>query len=519
MIQRLGSSLVKHGQALLSKILPTTPESAGSFTDAFSKTDGRVQTSGAITTNTGSVVKDGTKVDMQGTISCGLSGRGKLFELESNTTLDGARATSSAESIGLVADGKSNITLRNMDLKSTWVTPSGNFAYAYNFANTQGVHGVDLKGSGYTGGVSCQSVTDVVFRGMRFDNMIYHPSLVAGGYGVVAAGRNMIYGDLLYKCHPTNPGRHGVYITSYNVGGVNQGNVNGLYLGGILDYTGWTGPTTPAPGINIRECDKVIITNYIIDGTSVSGVLDWAPSKNMLITGNIIRALRYDSGYAYGVGFPIGSGTKITTDSVISNNIISIAGMPSAPNDISWAGMVVNGERNMYQGNHISVPALGSPILVRAGTKDAAIIGNTDPATSGNEFIRFDGAAERITLKGNVTGRKWFRTGNLTNVTDMSVDFTRVCEVSTTSSGTTNKVDTYELINNISFSGANMVIAFNSHVTQEAIDGLQLSYPSQNTVAVIVSRASKTVTFRVTDYAGTVLPNTTPYTLRITLHS
>lgn len=525
MLQRLSSSLVRHGKAVLRAILPTTPDSAGGVSEAFENTQHRVQLRGLTTTNEQLVVKEGTKVDMQGVLRCEVNQRGlAAMNLENHTQIDGGRIEGTAVSGALmVEEGKKNIRASNIHAKSTGIQHEGkNPSYAFSFTKCEGVHISDVSAEGYTGGIMTLNVRNCTFRGLRFENMIYHPELVAGGYGVVSSGSNFIVSDLLFKCHPTQSGRHGVYVTSYNDGGVNVGNTNTLYNGGILDYTPWSvAGANPAGAINIRECNKTIITNYVVDGTDIGGILNWGDCHKVLITGNVVRTLRREQRYRYGIQLPQGQGEGAGVydcyDSAITNNIVTIEDAGTTP-DSNYAAIVVSGQRNMFNGNKTHLPAGGSPFLVRDGATDCAIIGNFDTSPTGNEFIRFDGSATRITLKGNVTNRKWFRAGNLSNVTDMTVDFTRSCTVTNGAGGAT-KSDFYELIESISYSGANIVVKFASHVTQNALEHVQVGYSSANTLAVITSRANKSLTLRVTDYSGTVLGTTANYGLVFTLHS
>ena len=357
-------------------------------------------------------------------------------------------------------------------------------------------------------------------KSLRFKNMKYHPALTAGGYGVIIGGsRDNIIGDMFFKAGTDGYGRHGLYLVVRN--GVACQNT--IFSQAIMDYTDHPVGVIPPGGINIRSNARAIYEGFIIDGSRVTTNAQEGDISAQIITNGIVNSLKQTASPAYGLGLE-SQGTNLFRNSIVSNCIVSVNPNPltTVDNQLCYS-LVVSGKNNNYFGINTNVPDLSYPVYIKDGAAECMISTIEDVGPSpgnGVAFVLFEGAASRIKISGCHTNRPWFRTGNLDNVTDLTVDWPRLAVVAV-NAGVVTYVDSNQLINSTAVSATNIVITFKNHVTTAAINAAVASLSTAATLVhpVITARSGKTLTVAFYNFAGNLVnPSTANGAVQITLN-
>ena len=440
------------------------------------------------------------------------------LQVGDNFSMRGGAIKNPNSGSALITQDKNHTTISDLSMEGS-NTRTGTHAYAIVADGANNCVYERVRAKGYTGLAYILDSSHVTLRDLYTDDTVYHAHLDAGGYGVLLAGASFIDIDNLHFVVGDNGnadgynGRHAVYVST-TAGSTECRFINITNL--FADYTKRS--VVPPAAINIRNSIGLKITNAQIYGSSISGIRDSGSSDMTSIDGCIVHQLKRATGTIYCINLGDDSGVNKNYNVSITNNLLRLTKYTEdvVINNNAW-GVAVNGTNWKISGNTFDVDPAAYPILVKAGASNVLIEGNEDVSLSGQAFIVFEGECSNVTVVSNrLRGRAYFR--NVTNVTDLTVDFPRKASVSN-SAGTLTTVDTNTLISNVAFSGANVVITFNQHVTQAAIDNLHLEITSVNTAAVITSRSNKTVTVRVTDLTGTVIGISGSYSFNVHLAS
>lgn len=512
---KLGSSSgvthVNNGQAELSDFLVHIPdEFSGTDTAKLqaslnaSGTDLKVTVANKGLTTTSIVnVPDGVTLERGGVITNTFEGSGTgdasdfALNVGSDSVVSGKFKNTGKAGVATVRN-QDNVLLHDIVADGS-IIPNDPFAYALDFRNSKGI---TVRGgvlSNYTGAISMLNCEKVMIDGLNIHDMFYHSTLDAGGYGFVFGGCNDVtITNNRFKAKDGDNGRHAVYLATQ--GG--SGNTNTVISNNIFD---WRDKSDAFRGgaVNIRQSVRTIIANNTFDGTTLTGITNTGNITNCDIIGNNIRAWIY-AGQATAYGLTLGEDTPSGSDtyivdggSVIGNNLVML------PKDGNATGVVygynVSGRNRNYTGNRVEVPLSGYPFRVAAGANNVLIANNLDKASApgGQAFILFDGLCSNITVSGNKTRRPMFR--NVTNVTDLTVDFPRYAQVTATGGVASTSADPYTLIKTITVNSTSMVIVFNDHVTQAAIDNCQIERTlNQNppVFPVVADHSNKTLIVR-----------------------
>lgn len=507
---KLGSSSgvthVNNGQAKLNDFLVHIPdEFSGTDTAKLqsslnaSGTDLKVTVANKGLTTTSIVnVPDGVTLERGGLITNTFEGSG-IGDASDFTLNVGSDSVVSGKFKNTYKTGV--VTIRNQDnvllhdiVADGSIIPNDPFAYALDFRDSSGITVRGGTLSNYTGAISMLNCEKVAIDGLNIRDMFYHSTLDAGGYGFVFGGCNDVtITNNRFKAKDGDNGRHAVYLATQ--GG--SGNTNTVISNNIFD---WRDKSDAFRGgaINIRSSVRTLISSNVFDGTTLTGILNTGSIINCDIIGNSIFSWIYD-GQSTHYGITLGDtvGENIVDGGIVANNSVIITRKTPTATGIVY-GINLSGRNRQCIGNRILVPDNSYPIRVPSGADNIIIANNEDLGSTGVQaFILFDGACSNITVSGNRTRRPMFR--NVTNVTDLTVDFPRYAQVTATGGVASTSADPYTLIKTITVNSTSMVIVFNDHVTQAAIDNCQIERTlNQNppVFPVVADHSNKTLIVR-----------------------
>ncbi|WP_338511335.1 phage tailspike protein [Erwinia aphidicola] len=511
-----GAGIVGYGESNVENTLYHTPDEF--YTDnmdtalaaslAATASDGRRtwikgNKSLAVTASVpqGVIVQNDGAVNSSASVSAFTTGNG--------ATITGGKITTSSPVTAVRAWAADGVKVNHITANGSVLS---NTPAAYALSSTSkdfNVSGVAL--SGYTGGIELSGTNRAVINGIKAEKMWFHASLGAGGYGVLLQGAvdsfitNLHFVAGAETSADGYNGRHGVYQSVLS----GSGSVNTIVNGYIANYRD---KKTASPGaINIRSNNRAVYSNMIIDNAHISGNLEDGDISNQIVSNAVIRNTKVTTSPAYGVDLGSSVSGNYVRSSLVSNAIISVQPATGISTD-NCNGLVVSGKNGLMNGVIINVPELSYPLTVRAGVDNYLINGIIDYNSSGGgqSFILFDGACSNIKISGCKTGRRWFRAGNLTAVTNLTVDFTRSV-IGSLNAGTPTYSDFYELVSTTSVSSTNIVITFNTHVTQAALDSAIATVVKAGVMAypVIVSRSNKSLIIEFYSLAGGSIINPT----------
>lgn len=528
-----GAGVVGYGESTVSDALYHTPEEffVGSMDDAYSSTfeasasDGRRAFIKGVKNVTRTFsIPENTIIQHDGNTNSSQSGTGTgeerdfLFTLNNNNRLIGGSIVNIGKLGVATARNKSNIIICDVNATGS-VEPDNPFAYAYDLRNSKNitVRGGILKK--YTGAISMISCEKVIIDSLSMADMYYHESIDAGGYGVVLGGCNDVtIINNNFKALDGDNGRHAIYLSTQGGGG----NTNVLISNNIFD---WRNKSDAFRGgaVNVRSSVRTIICNNVFDGTTITGITNSGTITNCDIIGNTIRAWIYENQLTqYGITLGEDTDSYFVDGGVVANNSVVVLNKTGEATGTVY-GINMSGKNRRCVGNMIEVPVLGYPIRVSPGAKNITISDNIDKSSSheGQAFILFDGPCSDITVTGNKTSRPMFR--NITNCTDLTVDFPRYCQIVVNSGVVTISSDDYSLISGTEVNGYGIIINFNSHVTQAALDTaialntLNFTPPS---TPVIAARGTKNLNIRFYNSSGALInPITGNIAVRVQINS
>lgn len=485
-----------------SPFIPVNESTSESIQDSInngSNSKRRVFLSGEISQPSQLSVPYASKIFIDGDITSTLMGTGDggpssyLMNVSSNSIIDGGIITNTRLCGVATSRSSSNVKIRNVTAEGS-VLPSTPFAYAFDFRQSTDLQLCDCTLSKYSGALSMIGCSNVKITGNTVYDMFYHQANDAGGYGFVfGASSNVIISNNYFKASDGDNGRHAVYLATQ--GG--DGNSDVIISNNVFDWSGKTDSFRGA-AVNVRKSVRTIISNNVFNGTSLTGNLDSGTITNCDVIGNDIRVTIYPGQTtAYGLNLGDSVGEYIVDGGNVTGNRLVMLNKDPTVSAVAY-GFNVTGLNRNFSGNSVEVPVSGYPFRVSAGASNIVISNNIDKSTSsgGQAFILFDGPCSNITVLGNKTKRNMFR--NVTNVTDLTVDFPRYLQVASVSGSVTN-VDPDTMIKSVSLNANSMIIELNDHVTQRAADTMQVERTlNQNPplIPVIADRSNKTITVR-----------------------
>ncbi|MFP2128119.1 hypothetical protein ACLEYJ_04910 [Escherichia coli] len=529
-----GSQNIGNGKDTLNNFLYHTPEEffTGTMDAAFSSSlsasgsDGRrtwIKGDKAVTA--AFTVPDNTVVQNDGKTDSSYTGTGTgvptdfTFNIGNNSVLTGGRINNISKAGVATVRNKTNVKLGGFFSQGS-VTAADPFAYAVDIRASNGVSIMQSYLKGYTGAVSMMGTEKTLIDGLHVEDMFYHSGVDAGGYGAVLGGCNdTVITRMLFKARDGDNGRHGVYLALQ--GGT--GNTNTVVSNSIFDYR-QKSDAMRGGAINIRSNTRAIINSNIIDGTTLTGIVADGDVIHNIISNNIIKGYKYSTDTtSYGLNTGVNTSGFKSIGSPVLGNVVSLQPKDGAVEVSNMYGITVTGSNKIYANNTIDVPSLAYPFQVSAGSSHILIANNmeyTSTNTGGQAFILFDGVCSDITVVGNKTSRNMFR--NITNCTDLTVDFPRTVQISINAGVPTITGDDYSLISGVpTVTASDVTILFNAHVTQAASEtALAISTnnftPPSN--PVIAARGSKSITIRFYNNAGSLInPSTTGVAVRLQL--
>lgn len=438
------------------------------------------------------------------------------------TETTGLNAILRADGFGIPAI--TNVTVSDLDAVGSVdplddtnesVESYGVFSYNSLYLRIKGLRAAGLTGGAYVGQSRFAIVSDITAH-----DLVCHPNLARGGYGVLTDGsKETIISNVMLEVGSGNNGRHVLYMSTGGHGVVDA-NRNVIASNLIGRYSGKNDRNFPV--IVIRKSERFIINNTIGDGANAGIAFNL---QNGDITDYVISNSNYDLvKYADRVGIYCisqGDTPNIGTRWLITNSVLRVR--PAAGlNSKDCVAVSITHSNGMLANTVCSIPNGSSPILIGDSATNVCIDGVLDNILPYDSeptapLIAFTGsAANNIKVSGLKTSRPIF--ARLAVVTDLTVDYQRKARVSV-SGGVVTKLDSHEILGNITLSSVGMTITMPTHVTQNAIENAIVSCvgPYQ---AVITNYRSKTLTINTYTISGAVLnPITTPVTINVILSS
>lgn len=463
-----------------------------------------------------------TRTDVQGDKV--LSGCGGIL----NVTTPGVPAIfSDSRTTGVNND---RVRIENVKIQGS-VIPDGDAAYGIFLRDSESPVVDGVYANGFTGGIININTVSSITRNIRATKMVFHPSLGAGGYGVLLdETRQAIIDGVQFDAGAGDDnGRHMLYVArSGGHGNVYDGCMNTIATNMVAKYRAKNDRNMWA--VNVRKSTRGIYNNIVIDdanGGITYNVENGYISNNITSNATILVTKYQDGVGVYGVSqsYPTSGPDYRVTGSLDTSLVLSIKPTNSALSGADCIAYSMAGINCRLSNIITNVPTISSPILVQPGTNNCVIDGVLDYINDGDTsgtrsaLITFNGTANscgNITVRSVKTVRPIF--ARLSAVYDLTVDFKRKARVSI-SSGTAAKIDTNELISSITLSSTGAVIVFNNHVTQDAVENLDVSALGAYQIT-IQSIGAKQVSLSTYTITGAALnPTTTSVSFNVILSS
>lgn len=407
-------------------------------------------------------------------------------------------------------------------------TDVGNQAYAVLAYKVKYLRITGILAQIYTGALALGQAKSAIVRDVIAHDTTFHPLNPStrdgrGGYGVITDNiKDSLIDGVILDAKGLNDGRHILYVSTGGYGDT-TGNSNFIATNLIGKYADkddrnfW--------GVNIRKSEVFIVDKVVITGAN-GGIAFNAENGNIgdFILNNVqLDIIKYQDGLGvYGISTPKDT-TYLGVRFLISNFNIRVrpkdglTGADCVAVSLSYQnGMLTNGLTN--------VPGPSSPILINDGATNTTISNIHDTVLPGYTgtvapLISFTGAGvSNITVRNITTTRPMF--ARLGVVTDLTVDFQRKARVATNGSGGTTLIDTNSIIGTVSLTSSAVTVNFPTHVTQAAVEGVQVSGTAGAYQAYITTTGAKSITVALyTPAGGLINPQTTSAAFNIILSS
>jgi|GEM_PF-5413128 len=378
----------------------------------------------------------------------------------------------------------------------------------------------------FSGAVEAIQTTNAFLSNIRASNTVYHPTLTAGGYGALLENaENTLVDGVNLSVGSGNNGRHVMYVSRLDRtdGGYDgcQNLIATRIFGKYIDKD-----DRNFPGVVFRKSNRTLLHDFIIDGAN-GGIGYNVQNGNILnnVVGNgVLNILKYQDGTTVRA---VSQGTDAAyycSGFVYHDMYIEV--MPKVQDGtLNYQDCVafdLAGRNGLVTNCVTKVARSGRPIYVEAGTTNVLIDGVVDViddngSTALTAFISFNGACSNISVKNIKTSRPMF--SGLSNVTDMTVDWTRRATVTITSGSAVISNDTYGILSTVSPGASAITIALAAHVTQDAALTARIIARTANQF-IIATTSSKTLGINAYTIAGvSVTPSTSSMTFDVVLSS
>ncbi len=431
--------------------------------------------------------------------------------------------TSTAAGIRIESSDANNtvdsVTVSNLRTTgSTLSAEPGNEGYAVFLRNTKYTKILGIHADRYTGAIAAGTSKSLIIRDVLAHDTTFHPLNSStrdgrGGYGVITDNiTDSLIDGVILDAKGLDDGRHILYLST---GGYSNttGNSNFIARGLIGRYADkddrnfW--------GVNVRKSEI-----FILDGICMSGAngglafnVENGNIADFIATNIMLDIIKYQDGVGvYGVSMPKGT-TYLGARFLLSNFNIRIRPKTTSLTGADCVAVSLDYQNGMVTNGVTNVPAAGLPILINDSATNTTISNIHDnilPGYTGATaaMITFGGSAvSNITVKNITTSRPMF--ARLAVVTDLTVDFQRKARVSTSGSGGSSKIDPNEIISTISLASSAVTVNFPTHVTQNAVENVQVAGTAGVYQAFVTSIGAKSITVALYTPSGVLINPTT----------
>lgn len=369
--------------------------------------------------------------------------------------------------------------IRNLKLSGS-VSPEGDAAYAVFMRDGSGISIDTIDVERFSGGVININTTNSILRDIRAKLMVFHPSLVAGGYGAILdeTRRCLIDGMQFEASEGNENGRHAVYVSR---SGNNENDYDGCIDTIVTNIFCWYKNKDDRNmwALNVRKSIRTLLNNIIVNGAN--GGVAYNPEngfiENSMLNNANIQVVKYQNGVGvYGVSqLSEAENPNRVTGFLDSSLILSVKPKNESITGADCIGYSLSGTNGRLANVVTNVPTLGNPIIIQGGAKNVMIDGVLDYINDGDTstpaaMITFAGAVgsmQNITIRGVKTGRVMFN--RLDAAIDVSVDYLRNTKISI-ASGVVTLTDPNGVIKRVAVGNTSITILFKDHVTQSAVD-------------------------------------------------
>lgn len=500
---------VEKGGDNVARILPTTNQETGALNTAVLK-GGRVLIEGNLTQTTEQQPPAGTKLEVNGTITnpthyFTFVPTGHRVSIRGGTYINTNKVTPQPIIRTPNDSGLERLDISDMDITGDVQEDLG-AAYAIDLRGVTAATVRDVTARKFTGAVHLNNCSDVEVRNLRAHNMVFIPSQDAGGYGVLlGACRNVLIDGLYFRAVASEgaKGRHAFYVSA---GASDTRKNSNIVIKNVFCTYSNLQHRYMYTGV-LRTCSDVTIDNlHTYGGNAGIGLHPGnGPLVNVKLTNSVIQVIQIDDNTpCYGIGTsdfgesPVNSYVNFFVSNVVFDMVL-----PSGITNKRTCAIRFNGRDSQFRGIRIqesATPASASisPIVLGA-SYNLLFDGVTFSNRSNEPAIKFEANVEQLKLRNFSNAGRVFDTANLVQYgKDVSVDWSRKGQVTTTGTGSVTTVDANALFKSVSASGVNCVIRFNDHVTWDAIENVQLqSLSGLNAVVAGWDEANRSITVRL----------------------
>lgn len=375
-----------------------------------------------------------------------------------------------------------NGTTEDMLIQGDGTVAPGDAAATYLLRTGDDIEGQFISNnrmSKATMGIHIRRTDDVVAIGNETRSMVYHPGLNAGGYGVLTEGAQNLalighssYGDTIND-------RHALYISNEPTLRPNKDiRVIGFRADHSVANKGGVDGARNMPIINVRIVDGLIISDsQLRNGGQGINILNQlgTPTRVTVANSQLIDITKQTADDpCTGIATTFTTGNANIVGLLLANNQISL----------SRAAGIIDGARRPMPINlsNVRLGIISNTIIQSPGDAYGIVLDtcrdiNINNVTSitntgtGSSYalIRFEGTCIDINVKQASYQNRDALFSGLDNVTNLTVDFSRICEVYS-NAGVITTNDPWGLISSVSLSGNNVLVTMKGHVTQNACD-------------------------------------------------
>lgn len=514
---RVKSSDVADGLSTVDQILPTTPDTAGSFVSACAA-GGFVQVNKPVDATFESAIPAGTTLESTSTVTS----KNQYFTMvpQGNVTIRGGKYVHErpASTIRTPIGGVRKLLIENLDITGS-VTPDGAASYAVDIRDSNDVAIKDVSCTKYTGAVFLNGSRQVRINNLDARELVYHPSLVAGGYGVLMANARNVVIDGLYFAATASQGtlgRHAFYVSnngdaSTKCSDITLNNVYATYTA-INNRNMWTGV--------VRTSDNVRIHNLNTRGGNggIAINVEQGQVSALSISDSSFSVEQYDASAVYAI---TGAGISASPQNdivgcTVQNCRISVKRAASAMSSPAACVALSFGGRNSRFSNLVIDTDTGggsttSPIILHKSVY-LSFDGITQIQSSTLPLFYLNDTVDTASFSNIQSIGPIFDAQNLVQRgVNITVDWNRTANIGV-SAGSLTKADADALIQSVTWDGTTVTVVFNAHVTAKAVETATVNSRT-GTSAYIVGKDASARTLGIRSFSGSTLINPTTGTV------